>query len=411
MKKLFALLPTLLLLGCLCSCTNEESELGLNIVNNNTGYNGTRYIFTADSALSVRDDSLITSNYSFCIIGNYQDATFGSVSSTLYTQIALPDNSGSINFNEVIVDSVVLTLVKDHLYPDTDQTYNFHFEVMQLDEVLRSDSVYFSCDELNVNTAAVFFNDNVSVGPDRDTIRLKLNSSINPVLMQNASADEFLENAKGLRIRLTDAGDEGMVALNLSATATCLTVFYRNTTADTVESEYPFLAGTSTSHFTHFEHNYAGSITNGAASINNGTTLYLEPLAGYNIRVYFDNAIRTFVAAHPYAVVHYAELLMPVAATADAMKPGCIIAMSDYRASVGTPIIDYYTSGADGNYNSDSNYYRLRVTRYLQDLLRDGGDTTGTTLLLDSRISNASRTFINGPAATNPIRIEFIYSE
>ena len=48
--------------------------------------------------------------------------------------------------------------------------------------------------------------------------------------------------------------------------------------------------------------------------------------------------------------------------------------------------------------------------RKIGDLLRNGGDT-GTTLLLDSRISNASRTFINGPAATNPIRIEFIYSE
>lgn len=410
MKKLIVLLPILMLLGCLCSCTNEESDLGLNIVNNDTGYNGTRYSFTADRALSVRDDTLITSNYGFCIIGNYHDATFGNVSSTLFTQIALPDNSGSINFNEVIIDSVVLTLVKDQLYPDTNQTYNFHFEVMQLAEALQSDSVYFSYSELPVNSSAVFFDDNVSVSPDKDTIRLKLNSSINPVLTQNASADEFSENAKGLRIRLTDAGDEGMLSLNLSATATCLTVFYRNTTADTVESEYPFLAGTSTSHFTQFTHNYTGSVTNGADSIDNSPILYLEPLAGYNIRVYFDNAVRTFVAAHPYAVVHYAELLMPVATSADAMKPGCIIAMSDYRASVGTPIIDYYTSGVDGNYNSDSNYYRLRVTRYLQDLLRNGGDT-GTTLLLDSRLSNASRTFINGPAASNPIRIEFIYSE
>ena len=138
MKKLIVLLPILMLLGCLCSCTNEESDLGLNIVNNDTGYNGTRYSFTADRALSVRDDTLITSNYGFCIIGNYHDATFGSVSSTLFTQIALPDNSGSINFNEVIVDSVVLTLVKDQLYPDTNQTYNFHFEVMQLAEALQS---------------------------------------------------------------------------------------------------------------------------------------------------------------------------------------------------------------------------------------------------------------------------------
>ncbi|MBO7101101.1 MAG: DUF4270 family protein [Bacteroidales bacterium] len=410
MKKLSALLPVLMLLGCLCSCTNEESELGLNIVNGGTRYNGKHHTLTADRALSVRDDSLMTSNYSFCIIGNYQDATFGSVQATLFTQIALPDNSGSINFNEVLIDSVVLTLVKDQLYPDTNQTYNFHFEVMQLAEALRSDSVYLSNSELPVNTSAIFFDDDVSVSPDKDTIRLKLNSSINPVLTQNATADEFTENAKGLRIRLTGAGDDGMLSLNLSATATCLTVYYRNTTADTVESEYPFLAGTSTSHFTQFTHNYTGSVTAGADSIDGSQTLYLEPLAGYNIRIYFDSAIRAFVADHPYAVVHYAELLMPVAANADAMKPNCIIAMSNYRASVGTPIIDYISSGVDGNYNSDSNYYRLRVTRYTQDLLRNGGDL-GTTLLLDSRLSNAARTFINGPATTNPIRIELIYSE
>lgn len=410
MKKLIALLPVLLMLGCLSSCTNEESELGLNLTNNDTQYNGKHHTFTADSAFSVRDDSLLTTNYSYCIIGNYHDATFGKVSSTLFTQIALPDNSGSINFNDVLIDSVVLTLVKNQLYPDTNSTYNFHFEVMQLDEAIQNDTLYFSCHTLPVNTSAVFFDSVVTVHPNKDTIRLKLGANINPVLTQNASADQFSENAKGLRIRLTNAGDEGMLSLNLAATATCLTVYYRNSTEDTIEMEYPFLVGTGATHFTHFEHDYSGSVTAGASSIDGNTTLYLEPLGGYNIRIYFDSAIRTFVADHPYAAVHHAELLMPVAAGADAMKPNCIIAMSDYRASVGIPIIDYISSGVDGNYNSDNNYYRLRVTRYVQDLLRNGGDT-GTTLLLDSRINNAARTILNGTTAANPIRIEIVYSE
>ena len=408
MKRLTLVLPLLLLLGCLCSCTEDETQLGLNLVEENPHFAGSTYTLTANRALSVRDDSLLTANYSYGIIGNYHDATFGHVSATLFTQIALPDNTGSVDFNQMVIDSVVMTLVKDHVFPDTNKTYHFHFEVMQLAEAVRSDSVYVCSDNIAVNPAAVFFDDEVAVTPADDTIRLKMASSIIPVLAQSATADEFAEAAKGLRIRLTDAGDEGMLSLNMNATMTCLTVYY-HLSGDEVSYEYPFLMGTGAAHFLHFSHTYDGTLS-GADSLDGSQRLYLEPMGGYNIYVVFDDAIRAFAEAHPNAVIHNAELLLPISASASAVKPSGIIAMSKYKAGVGSPIVDYYSGGVDGMLQSDANQYRLRVTRHVQNLLRDKKDE-GMTLLLDSRISAAARTFINGPSATDPIRIEIIYSE
>ena len=415
MKKLATILPALLLLCTLSvSCTDEESALGVNLVDGNTLYSGQQHTLYADRALSVRDDSLLTTNYSFGIIGNWHDATFGRVSATLYTQIALPENTGSINLTNNIIDSVVLTLVKERTYPDTSATYNFHFEVMQLAEALVVDSThpaYYSTDTLPVVAGARYFDSTVTITPTDTIVSLKLDNSIASILTQSATAEEFVQNTKGLRIRLTDAGDEGMFSINFSAVKTCITVYHHY---DTLHATYTFLLGTGASHFMHFEHDYSTSLTGGADSLDGSQTLYLEPLGGYNIFVSFNNAVQAFAAAHPTATVHHAELLMPVDASATGMRPDRILALSksengndDYI----NDLIDPYTlSGFDGKYDEARGCYRLRVTQHVQGMLRKGKDL-GTLMVLNSRRSDAASTIINGPSAANPIRIEIIFSE
>lgn len=403
----------LLLLIAVIGCADEESGLGLNLVDGSTLYNGQQAIFTADRALSVRDDSLTTTNYSFGIIGNYQDAVFGNVSASLYTQIALDEHTASINLAENIIDSVVLTLVKEHTYPDSTATYNFHFEVMQLAEPLLTDSVYYSFDTLPVNPAAVYFNQTVNVGPTDSIVRLKLDNSISTILNQTGTAEEFVNATKGLRIRITDAGNTGMLGINFSATKTCLTVYHRYTNEDTVDAEYPLLLGNGTSHFIHVDHDYSGSTTGGNDSIDGTAALYLEPLAGYNILVSFDNAIRAFAAAHPTATIHHAELLIPVASSAT--LPDRVLAVKKKGNGDETYIDDLMIdplnmSRFDGTYDAARNCYRLLVTQHAQGLLREGADH-GTLLVLNSRRSSAARAVINGLSAADHIRIELIYTE
>ena len=414
MKKLLFPVACLLLIAVV-GCTDEESGLGMNLVDGNTLYNGQQATLTANSALSIREDSLTTTNFSFGCIGNYQDATFGRVSATLYTQIALDEHTGSINMAENIIDSVVLTLVKDHTYPDSTATYNFHFEVMHLAEPLLTDTVYYSCDTLAVAPTAKYFDQTVTVAPTDSVVRLKLDNSIRTILNQTGSAEDFITATKGLRIRITDAGDDGMLGINFKATNTCITVYHRYSADDTVDATYPFLLGNGTSHFIHFEHDYTSSVTGGADSIDGTAALYIEPLAGYNLLISFDSAVRAFVAAHPTAVLHHAELLLPVTSPTTPSLPDRILAVAkrDSANDVYTDdLMMDITSMArfDGTYDASRNCYRLRVTQHLQGLLRAGVDH-GTLLVLNSRRSSAARAIINGLSATNHPRIEFIYTE
>lgn len=413
MRRLYHYAALCLLLFAFIGCTDEESELGMNLVDGSTLYRGNLATLTADRALSVRDDSLLTSNYSYGIIGNYQDAVFGRVSATLYTQIALETNTTSINLADNIIDSVVLTLVKDKTYPDTTATYNFHFEVMQLAEALQTDSVYYSHDTLPVVATAKYFDQSITVTPTDTVLRLKLDNAIHTVLNQSGSSEEFVNATKGLRIRLTDAGDMGMLGINFAADSTCLTVYHRFDANDDVDSKYSFRLGSGSAHFVNFKHDYTGSATGGADSLDGSTVLYLEPMGGYNILISFDSAIRAFAEAHPTATLHHAEMLLPVASST--MLPDRVLAV-DKQADgnevyIDDLMMDIITMGRfDGTYDASRNCYRLRVTQHVQGMLREKADT-GTLLVLNSRRSSAERVLLNGLSNPDHIRIELTYSE
>ena len=414
-RTLFPLLASLLLTSSLLtSCTDKETEIGLGLTDPSTLYNGKTDTLFAVSALSVRDDSLLTSNYSYGIIGDYTDAVFGRSTSTLYSQIGLASGMSSINFDEVTIDSVVLNLVSDGLFPDTNGSYNLHFVVRQLAEPINADSDYYSIDSIAVDPAATFFDQTVTVGGHDSVVRLSLSTSINTVLAQTGTGDEFLAAAKGLAVSIVGDADQGMLSINFATTATCLTAYYHYGT-DTLGYTYDFLFGGGVAHFTHFTHDYSGTALAGADSIDGSQELYLQPLAGYNALLNFDSVVRKFHEDHPLAVIHHAELLMPVASTAPAERPGQLVALASDENGALSLIPDYtdaYTyRGFDGTYDESRNLYRIRITQYLQRLLREG-PTGGINILLDARRSSALTTILTGPQSANDKpRIVFVYTE
>lgn len=417
MKKLFRVALAALLLVPAAACTDKETEIGLNLVDSTTLYDGKTHTLYANAAYSLRDDSLATSNYSFGIIGNYTDPLFGKVSSELYTQVAIASGMNTIDFDEVTIDSVVLCLTVDALFPDTasDRVYNFHFKVEQLDEAVMSDTIYYSNRQLPVKPGAVFFDATVNVTPQDSVVYLKMNSSINDVLKYNGTSEEFLEHVKGLKVSILDDASEGMLGISFAATKTCLRAHYHLavSTGETTWSVYEFLVGTGAAHFTHFSHDYTGTMFDGNDSIDGSQLLYLEPMAGYNARLSFDADLRAFHEAHPLAVVHHAELLMPLAAAAPAEHPEKLVALAvgDSTDVAIDDYIDRYTySGFDGTYDAVRDLYRIRITQHLQGLLRSGADP-GMSVVLDARRSSGQRTVICGPQAATPVKIVLVYTE
>lgn len=411
------LLVAAALAGATVSCEDKESALGIDLVDTATFYNGISDTLYADDAWSEKEDSLLTSNYTLGIIGNYTDPVFGKVSSVLYTQIALPQNTHDISLGDNIeIDSVVLTLTKYDIFPDTGRTYNFHFEVKQLAEPVKDTSYYSPKDILPVNESQVFFDGDVAVAYTDSLISLKLGGNINDVLHITATAEEFIEQVKGLRVRLTSAGEEGLVSIDFSAATTRLRAYYHHTyNGDTTYTFYTFLMGAGTAHFTHFNHNYSGTLFASGSHIPGTMRLYLEPMGGQQVRIKFDRDLKAFLAAHPYATIHHAELIMPVAGESPTNRPDQILLLGHNEEQQNDEYIDdlidvYTLRGYDGAYHEDGNYYRMRVTQHMQGLLRKGYDP-GMLMLLNSRRHAAQRVIFNGIGTTNRPKIAIVYSE
>lgn len=411
------------------ACNEKESDLGVELQDPSSLYNG-----IADTAYAVActvvDDSLITSGQVNGIVGCYQDDFFGYSEAILYSRVATANNDG-IEFDQYChIDSVVLSLSVTNFYdspasPSSSKGYrDLHFEVYQLEQGIE-DTTYYSFNELPVG-ATCFYNGVVRLA-EADTMVASMHlSNAFAALIDNhtyASADDFYNVLKGIRIRLVNDGTPVMAALNLGASSTRITTYYYYYNGgDTIYRTYEFVVGHDTPHFMQFKNSYKGDLAcfnNGSADTLDGSRyLYLTPMGGTNLRLNFGQFVAQFHQDHPYATVHYAELLLPVADIATDEKPDLIAAfhyLADSSLVSVADLYDKYTgNGYDGTYDDDHLYYRIRITQHWQKLLRAGVDY-GTLLVVNSRRSSPLRTVLNGSDSVatggNPLRIHFVYSE
>lgn len=423
-------LPAFLLVAVLFvagSCTEKETDLGIELQDPNTFYDG-----VADTAYGVAytvyDDSLLTSGLSSVLLGCYSDNLFGNSEAVLFTQVASPNGEGVAFDSYCRIDSVVLSLAITEIYsssPSSKSYRDLHFEVYQLAQGLMTDSAYYADDEIPVGDNC-FFNDVVRVEEsDTMVVDLKLNSSILPLLNNQTylTAADFDQAMKGVRIRLVNDGTPQIATVNLAAAATRMTVYYAYENGEeSVYRTYEFTIGHSATHFSQYKNHYIGALAtfnnNRNDSIDGSQYLYLSPMGGTNVKLDFNAFVQQFKNDHPFAIIHYAELLLPVADIAMDKKPDMLAALKCYSDGTVMNIPDMYDAltyqGFDGSYNAETGCYRLRITQHLQKMLRNGVDY-GTLVILNGRRSSPAHTVLNGydPTATanRSLRIHFVYSE
>ncbi|MBR1517276.1 MAG: DUF4270 family protein [Bacteroidales bacterium] len=419
------------------ACENDETAIGDSLQDPGTLFQAQFDTISGDNlyAVTLLDDSLQTSgnDYTRAIIGHYADDVFGTVSSCILTQVA-PVNTSGIDFtdqgsNTYTIDSVALCLAVSDVFPD-DNDRTLHITVDQLTRPIANDSSYYSTDD--IATALSLYDQTLTVHPtDSLVLRLMLNnSSIAPLLKQRfESQDAFKESFKGLKIQLADGSDPVMLTVNFANSKTIMKVYYTHQYEETITHDtISFIVGhvqasSPHKHFCHIDHTYSTTalapLANGSLdSLDGQNKLYLEPLGGTCIYLNIDNYVKQFHAAHPHATINYAELLLPTTGDIATEQPAQVIAYKRYSNGYMLPISDnnqmlspYAAGGFDGTYHDDLGYYRLRISQYLQELMRDNADY-GMVLYLNGRRSDARRTVINGTKHTsNPIRITIIYSE
>ena len=397
--------------------------MGSSLVDPATLYNGTRDTVYLNG-YTVYDDSLLTSDYSEALIGSFNDATLGKTSAFLYTQIALPDDNGLNVSSQVSFDSVDITLVLNNVFSSSSATtHNAHFRIYQLQEAF-IDGNYYGNDSITWNTQVCFLDLDTTISSDVRTIRFKLDSAqIVPFLSSNVSTSDFLANMKGIRVSLNEfESNDVMLSINMNAVDTKLTL---HCSKDSTDIALNFIlghkSGLATRHFVQFRHNYAGTpisrfdnLSQRDDTIGISTAAYLKPMGGTRVVYKLDTAwYNDFRRQHPYAVVNYAELLLPVVSGDTNTLPKRLLAYkgaSGDAALVSDAIDANRYSGFDGYFNNDTKYYRMRVVRHLQQLLTEGVDN-GTTISIDARRSNPKSVTIKGSSTTDRPRIALVYSE
>lgn len=420
-------------LACCClaamfftACEEDETGLGLGLQDAGSQYAGVRDTITSPdmAAYTVYDDSLRTSGYYTAMAGYYEDATYGRVTARSFVQLALPNNSGlDFSRNHYIVDSAYLSIAVIDRYPalSGSDSRTLHLRITQTSDVVSPDSVYYASSHLPLSTT-VFFDSTFSVSAADTVLRLPLGDSFCSLLSDHSfpSHAALQEAVKGLCIECVEAdSDPLMLTFDFGKSASGMTLYYQD--GDGGTQQEALLAGyTSTqapaTHFSQFRHVYSGpflQLQQGTLdSIEGSSHLYLEPLSGMAVEINIDSYVQRFHAQHPRAVIHYAELLLPVSSDADDAKPGRIVAYRRYASGSTIFINDYLSnnSGYDGYYDAGKGLYRIRITQHLQGLMMTGADH-GTLLMLDGRRSSACRTILNGTQSADAVRIAFVYSE
>lgn len=422
--SLFFLFLTLGLALMFASCDEKETNMGLDLQDPSTIYKGV--VDTAyGTAYVVLDTSLLTTGRNAAIIGSGYDANVASTEASFFTNVSTSNETG-ITFDDTYsIDSVVLSLAISGVYvpsSDSSSSQDVHFVISQLKERLSKDSAYHSDSQVEVSNT-IFFDDVVTVQrSDSMVVKLKLTNAFASLVENHsyATADEFEVAVKGMCIKLAPStSTRNYVAINLSASGTRLTVYYTLNGDDApAPRSYDLAIGTDITHFSQFKKTFLGEY----ASFNSNrldsvstSTMYLSPLGGTNIRFDIDSFVRQFHKSHPLAIIHYAELVLPVnTALSPSDRPDALAAIKVYANGNVENVPDFldpFTSvGFGGTFDAASNCYRMRITQHLQDLVRDGRDY-GTLVVISGRRTSWQQTVVNGDMTSNPIRVEFVYSE
>lgn len=431
MKKLRLIVLFVLTAIVLASCVDEDSRLGLGLV----GDNGAVNVFKEDNPfVSVesqvfKDDSLTATAHRSIPLGSYRDNNFGRVSTCIYAQISL--STPTQNFTNLgTADSLVLTLAYAGSFGKDNNVnaMDMHIVVNELteefdttktranDDIAYSNTPIFEGD-VNVNvfdTNIVLANDNNTYNPH---LRLKLSNEFIDKLMSKSyeTAEDFMQDFKGIRISATNTDANGMIAfVDLSSSISGITLYY--TTNNGTKSKYKLNFPTSGNVLVHIDKDYSGTPLAGFASsitseeyLATSEYMYIGALgvAGLRLNILgLDNWYNVETVKN--AAINRAELILPVADISGdkSTYPFSLLCYrKDDEKSIYTKDQMIASSiGGTTYYDSTINAYRILITSHIQNFLNGKYKEPTIYIIAEPQVSSAARVVLNGPNYSDPTK-------
>lgn len=142
-RRVFGLSATFLIaLFLTVSCKKKDSSLGADLLDPNHLLNSAQIDTFSLKTYTVEEDSVITDNPVFAVLGSYNDPKFGTFNANFYTQFRLSGlNPNFGDVTTITIDSTILGLEYASTYGDMSSQ---KLEVFELTESMYLDSTYYS---------------------------------------------------------------------------------------------------------------------------------------------------------------------------------------------------------------------------------------------------------------------------
>ncbi|HOI86538.1 MAG TPA: DUF4270 domain-containing protein [Lentimicrobium sp.] len=415
LSRLFA---ALMIAALITACKKEPDLIGLDLLPEGD-YLGMSFTDTTTIiAYTLAEDSLPSDELSTSILGYMNDPVFGRTMASFYTEYRLPANNVSFGANAV-ADSVVLTLVYSGVYGDSLSQHTI--KVYELSDTLGFDKTYYSNSEVAYNPipiGQVTFVPNLKAADSVDGkympphLRITLSQQYASKLM-NASDSTLSSNAyfrevfKGLYIApepVTTTPSGALLYFDLLHDNSRINVYYRNSN-DTTSIALPINSACARfNNYTHFGHEgasplmlqqFAGDTAAGDQQV------FLQSMAGTKVKLRFPYLKNIPEKAN--IAVNEAILVLTNDDAESALKPPsqlALRALSDtgtykmmYDESIGTAYFG-------GRYVNNGEY-RFRVSKYVQDMMRNPETRdNGLMLLISGSSLKGDRVVLSGPGGT-----------
>ena len=321
------------------------------------------------------------------------DPVFGRTHAFVYTQVSLPQNAFTFDGTGQILDSVVLSLsyngyTGDSAAPQTFRVYRMSEPGFTIDSnYAYNKPLQYNPGELlgTVTVSPLTLRDSVSIYGEKESaqLRIKLSNAFGNDLLQQksdgafATDSSFREYLKGFAIVPdTNLGtNRNMIYLDLSNSNTKLTVFYKNSTDDSLRATMNFDQYAS-AHANYFTRNYNGSQAGqfiNTGNPNGDSILFLNASPGLYTKLTIPG-LENF----PNVLINKAELVITqiTSGTGDMnnifTEPGSL-SLQQYTNGDTTKIpADYYSiGGADyfgGTRKVITNFGGVQVVQYTFNL-------------------------------------------
>lgn len=415
-RKGYVLSATFLLalLVITASCKKDSKLLGGNVIDQNDLLNSGGVDTFMLKTFTILEDSAITGNPRYALLGTYNDPEFGFVDASFYTQARLSGLNPNFGTDpaQIFVDSFILALEYVNSYGSVS---NQIFEVYEVDQEMSLDSTYYQFSTLPVKPEnLVNTSSSIAMNPDAITVvgddtvstqlRIPLKTTKAKAIIDDAISgafatefgddDLFVKNYfKGIQVKTSGAipssGNGTVGYFNLFDQDSKLIIYYREG-SDPTPRIFDLRINDKCASFNHVVANNTGKFVQTVINdtISGQTEFYAQ---SNKSRAVID--LPTLKNLPKNIVVHTAVLYLPVQhqLTSDFAPSGNITVLTAKS----------FNFVANGTYSPTGREYAINIREFVQAYVI-GGYTSSELLISPSAfVSSVDRIVFNGPNSSN----------